>query len=362
GKGGIFVQTNDPMPAGKQVSVEIQIPGQLATWSAVGRVRWNRAPGNGGGRPPGMGIAFIDVDNAVLVAIGKILARGPLVERTHSPPPAAASSSAPPAGAPARERTVLGVGQPAQAPVVATPIVAAAPSREKTMLGVAPEARPALKSEPPAGETTKVHAVVRLPPEATRGDEPHPASEVPEARAPEIQAPETKAVEAKAPEAPRAPPERELSSRSIDDKWPDEPPASSEPERVPTGAPAIAPDRSEAPPAERSLAVDLVTEKKAPVSQRPDRSSIDSLVPAGVPRGRGGRAFLYLVVVAAAAGAYVQRDRLRPVVAPYIAKVMALTAAPGAGSPPTTATPTPTTSTPTPTSTSTPTSTPLSRP
>ena len=39
GKGGLFVQTDEPMPPGKQVSLELQIPGQLATWSAIGRVR-----------------------------------------------------------------------------------------------------------------------------------------------------------------------------------------------------------------------------------------------------------------------------------------------------------------------------------
>jgi uncharacterized protein (TIGR02266 family) len=379
GKGGLFVQTNDPMPAGKQVSVELQIPGQLATWSAIGRVRWNRGPGGAGTKPAGMGIAFVDVDNAVLVAIGKILQRGPLVERTDTAragapeaDPLRPAAHAPPAAAavPARERTVLGVGLPAAAPVAAAPIVAAAPAREKTMLGVAPQGKVEAKSpgsDPPhSGETTKVHAVVRLPPEASRSDEPHPAPEMPVARA---------------AEARPVPPEKESSSSSLDDKWPDEPPESSEPPAPaavaaasaaavapgavePARPAAIEPGKPVAPPVERSLAVDLVTEKDRAISQPPpERSSIDSLVPAGVPRGRrGGRTFVLLLVAAAGVAAYVQRERLRPFVAPYIAKAMALTSPPGAagatgGGGPTTAGAA-TTATAIPAATATPTPTP----
>jgi uncharacterized protein (TIGR02266 family) len=333
GKGGLFVQTNDPMPPGKQVSVELQIPGQLATWSAIGRVRWSRAHADAGGKPAGMGVAFVDIDNAVLVAIGKILERGPLVERTDT---ATAGTHA--AAAPARERTVLGVGIPTAAPVAPSPIVAAvaAPSRERTVLGVAPQATLETnppKSEPHPGETTKVHPVVRLPPEASRGDEPRPEPDMPVARAPDATA-------ARPPEGRPVPPERESSTSNLDEKWPDEPPESSEPPAPalpiaaaePLRAAAIEPEKPAAPPVERSLAVDLVAEKNRAVSQPPPREhpSIDSIAPAGVPRGRGGRTVVLLLVAAAGVAAYAQRDRLRPFVAPYIAKAMAVTSPPGA--------------------------------
>jgi uncharacterized protein (TIGR02266 family) len=117
GGGGVFVRTATPLAVGKRLSLEIQVVGEPAPWSAVGRVIWSREKGEGDAAPPGMGVKLIDADDAVLAAIER------LVET--------------------RERTEPGVGKGSKPPPAA-PILAVAPERERTLMGVgsAPESTP----------------------------------------------------------------------------------------------------------------------------------------------------------------------------------------------------------------------------
>jgi uncharacterized protein (TIGR02266 family) len=133
GEGGIFVQV-DKLPAvGSLLSLEIHLAGGAAAWAAGGRVIWVRGLTSKDGRPHGMGVAFVDVDDAGRAAITRVLAR----DATAGPAEGLAVRP------PSRERTVLGVGLATPDPAVApTPIVAVAPSRERTVLGVAPVAAP----------------------------------------------------------------------------------------------------------------------------------------------------------------------------------------------------------------------------
>jgi uncharacterized protein (TIGR02266 family) len=261
GRGGVFVQSADSLPVGKHVTLEIQIPGELAPWSAVGRVVWTRRHDEGGGLPAGLGIAFIDVDDAVLAAIGRLLARAP-----EAPP-----SRRPPDGAPSRERTVLGVGLPEQAPVAMAPILSAAPARERTVLGIAPATQPSPASEPPPQRVAEA------------------------ARAPEIE-----------------------SASDLPD-WPDEPP---EPEPVSAPEPPK-PEKAAQAAMERSVPIDLVA--KATPDSRPPPRQLDrepSLSVAGLPRrGRGGR-WLFVLLVALGATGYAMRARIHPWVAPYLPAAM----------------------------------------
>ncbi len=137
GEGGIFVQV-DKLPAvGSRLSLEIHLAGEAA-WTAGGRVIWVRSLTSKDGRPHGMGVAFVDVDDAGRAAITRVLAR----DATAGPGEGLAAKP------PSRERTVLGVGlaTPDHA-VVGAPIVAVAPSREQTVLGVAPLAAPRPRTE-----------------------------------------------------------------------------------------------------------------------------------------------------------------------------------------------------------------------
>ena len=123
GRGGLFIRTANPLAVGKRLSLEMQVAGELAPWSALGRVVWVRVHDEGAGRPAGMGVKLIDVEDSVCDAIDRLVAR-------HG-------EAAPEVGDPSalgREQTARGITPPQPAPVA--PIVSVTPSRERTMLGV----------------------------------------------------------------------------------------------------------------------------------------------------------------------------------------------------------------------------------
>jgi uncharacterized protein (TIGR02266 family) len=138
GEGGIFVQADKLSDVGSRLSLEVHLAGEPAVWTAGGRVIWVRDLASKDGRPHGMGVEFVDVDDAGRTAIARVLAR-------DAP---AGPGEGPAARPPSRERTVLGVGlaTPHHA-VAAVPIVAVAPARERTVLGLAPAAASQRRTE-----------------------------------------------------------------------------------------------------------------------------------------------------------------------------------------------------------------------
>jgi|SRR5580692_3446118 uncharacterized protein (TIGR02266 family) len=89
GPGGVFLQTESPVPAGKRLSLEIHVIGQPAPWSALGRVAWARWLAGDDG-PAGMGVKLIDVEDEVSAAIEA------LVERLSPLEPSSLVPDAPP--------------------------------------------------------------------------------------------------------------------------------------------------------------------------------------------------------------------------------------------------------------------------
>lgn len=124
GAGGMFVRCDRPMAVGKGLTVEITAPGDGARWSALGRVAWVRADVGPEG-PAGMGVRFVDAEDAMLARIAELVAA-----RERTDPGTGGTKT------PARERTVLGVGAPDTTEALAAPIIAVAATREKTVLGV----------------------------------------------------------------------------------------------------------------------------------------------------------------------------------------------------------------------------------
>jgi uncharacterized protein (TIGR02266 family) len=270
GRGGLFVQADRRLTVGARLTIEIQIAGELAPWPALGRIIWVRETASQG-KPAGAGVAFIDVDDAVLAAIDRILARSP-----HK-------SGRPPA-APERERTVLGIGHGTTAPVEAAPIVSVVPARERTVQGLAPAPLPDLKDLPPAREEQKT---------IDFGELELDADGLPVLPAQPLNS------EPRLPEPPPAPP------------------ANAAP--VPEAAPG--PEKPLPPLAERSMAIDLVAMKAASAAPRaPLMGREDSLAQrAGIPKRRGGGSLVFLVLLASAgASGYIERDRLMPLFAPYL--------------------------------------------
>jgi len=141
--GGVFIRTEAPLPVGKRIAVDLTVVGEPAPWSALGRVVWVRAAGEPG-RPAGMGVKLIDMDDATLQAIER------LVET--------------------REPTAPGVGD--VSPVVVAPVIEAAPDRERTLLGVGMGSEPPPANPPPT--PTAAAPAPAPPPAEVKAPEPPP--------------------------------------------------------------------------------------------------------------------------------------------------------------------------------------------
>jgi uncharacterized protein (TIGR02266 family) len=112
--GGLFLRTDAPVAVGKRVALDIEVTGEAAPWSALGRVVWIRPTTVDEERPAGMAIKLIDVDDDVRAGIERLVA---LRERTEPGVGGAASPQAP-----AAEQTMLGVGEPTAGDMVPTPV------------------------------------------------------------------------------------------------------------------------------------------------------------------------------------------------------------------------------------------------
>jgi Tfp pilus assembly protein PilZ len=252
GQRGLFICTEKPLAVGGRFRLTIQLLGEGAWRPAVARVVSTRETGTTDA-PPGMGVTLIDVEDAVLAAIERLVAG----ERTDPGVGGGKTVS--------RERTVIGTGiSPHQSDAPAAPILMSAPARERTVLGVAPPGA-AAAAVPPAREPSQEEP----PPEGW--DLPEPVAAQAEA------APATPAV---------------VSDRRE----------------------AYAPRKEQAAPREPSVAIDLSefdSEAKGQVVVGPTGTE-PSLVAAGVPRHRGRAWLMAMVVVALAAGfGYARRDKLQ---------------------------------------------------
>lgn len=125
GRGGAFIATSHPLAVGKLVHLDLTVPGDAHPLAATARVVWTRELAVNDDRPAGMGVKFIDVDEGAREVIGRMV-------REHE------ATARPGAVAPARERTILGVGQP-------NPDTK---PRQPTISGVAPEASPSSRPPP----------------------------------------------------------------------------------------------------------------------------------------------------------------------------------------------------------------------
>jgi len=72
-RAGLFLETASQVPVGKRLSLEVHVTGEPAPWPALGRVIWTRPAYGGEGRPCGMGVKLIDVEDAVVEAIDRFV-------------------------------------------------------------------------------------------------------------------------------------------------------------------------------------------------------------------------------------------------------------------------------------------------
>ena len=70
-EGGMFVCAPKPLPARSLLEVEIRVLGEPSPIFAIGRVIWTREVDAGQGRPSGMGVKLIDLEDEARAVIGE---------------------------------------------------------------------------------------------------------------------------------------------------------------------------------------------------------------------------------------------------------------------------------------------------
>ncbi len=309
---GVFITTATPVQVGKRLALEIQVAGEAAPWAALGRVVWNRAVAEGADIPGGMAVKFIDVDDAVVAAIDRLIEARERTEpglgerdaasaRRGDPRREEPQREEPRREPPRRERTMLGVGiaassaaakagttapnaPPPAAPVARVLVVPAdppapaqaaraLPSREKTMVGVGLGGAGADPREP----SLPIDLVAKKPP-STR---PPPAASEPPA-APAADIPTSTAIE----DVPTPSATESVSAWTATEDAP------------------RTPSRSEATP---------MPARNPRALEAPEETSDRFVSEPPLPKRRsGGRWLLLLLLIAGGASGYVFRDRLLP--------------------------------------------------
>ena len=148
-KGGIFVKTPTPFPAGTLLKFEIRLAGDKSVISGVGRVVWKREPTQASSdKPAGMGVKFIKIDDASRAVIDRLVAQKADAGSAYTSDPAAHDDESGKPGAPPTTLRGIPAATPAggtAAPTASTPIVAPAPTP-----GGGSKAPPAAASSSPA--------------------------------------------------------------------------------------------------------------------------------------------------------------------------------------------------------------------
>ncbi|MGH7434093.1 MAG: TIGR02266 family protein, partial [Polyangiaceae bacterium] len=135
-RGGIYIKTANPFPAGTLLKFEIRLASDQAVIAGVGRVVWKRDAANGQNeRPAGMGVKFIKIDPPSAAVIDKLVntrsdaGKSFEAEAEDAPPPvlqAPAAAAAAVANMPVRKATMMGMGL--TSPVAGVPAPAPAAS------------------------------------------------------------------------------------------------------------------------------------------------------------------------------------------------------------------------------------------
>src|SRR5579863_7509115 len=193
-RGGIYIKTANPFPAGTLLKFEIRLASDQAVIAGVGRVVWKRdATQTTGDRPGGMGVKFIKLDAPSTAVIdklvntksdaGKAFEDEPQASSDATPPPPPAAAAPPGKGSTlpiprasgaasphVRKATMMGLGstssvppRPASTPAGGTP----APPRPTPAAALFPKTNPDAEM-PPRQEQTVMKQAAELLEEALR--------------------------------------------------------------------------------------------------------------------------------------------------------------------------------------------------
>src|SRR5580658_9113366 len=86
-EGGIFILATKPVRPKSLIEIEIRVLGEPSPILAIGRVVWTREVDEGEGRPTGMGVKLVDMDDAARALIARLVAvRQPTMHGIGAPP------------------------------------------------------------------------------------------------------------------------------------------------------------------------------------------------------------------------------------------------------------------------------------
>jgi uncharacterized protein (TIGR02266 family) len=149
GIGGAFVQAPVPLPVGKRIVLDLSIEGEKAPITTTARVVWKRDAGAGDHEPAGMGVVFVDLDDAAQTLIARLTAtRERTVIGVAAPAQGSKVPEAPVVSVGPRQRTAMGMGAPTE-PEASLPIIDPAP------LPPPPPAREKSAALPPPTSSTR---------------------------------------------------------------------------------------------------------------------------------------------------------------------------------------------------------------
>ncbi len=86
-KGGVFIQTDNPLPPDSMVRLVFSLPGTPFLFDVSGRVKWSRKDFDDAQQMPGMGVEFIQVDDKVRARIAGYVERRRREHAAERPPP-----------------------------------------------------------------------------------------------------------------------------------------------------------------------------------------------------------------------------------------------------------------------------------
>jgi uncharacterized protein (TIGR02266 family) len=72
--GGVFIATHKLKPVGSEIELSLTLPGDIQL-RALGQVRWIRVFNEQSDTPPGMGVKFLEIDEAAVSAINAFSSR-----------------------------------------------------------------------------------------------------------------------------------------------------------------------------------------------------------------------------------------------------------------------------------------------
>jgi uncharacterized protein (TIGR02266 family) len=86
-EGGLFILATRPVRPTSLIELEIRVLGEPTPIHAIARVVWTREVDEGGGRPAGMGVKLIDLEDAARGLIARLVAvRQPTMHGIGAPP------------------------------------------------------------------------------------------------------------------------------------------------------------------------------------------------------------------------------------------------------------------------------------